>query len=180
MKSKRELPKSNDNVIIKRFLLTDDKLGEELFSTELELLTSVKHRNIVTLVGFCVEGFEMVLVIERSSKGYLSRYLGDVERMSILTWEKRLKICIDVAHALHYLHFKMEDTKVIIHGSISNVCIGLNENWSAKTGKFTYGALLVTNQEDHIPRTKSISYATYYVDPEYVKELNDALKFKRE
>ncbi|XP_076912942.1 uncharacterized protein LOC143571392 [Bidens hawaiensis] len=180
MKSKGELPKNNDTVIIKRFLITDVEQEEELFSTELELLTGVKHHNIVTLVGFCVEGFERVLVTESFSKGYLSSYLGTVEHMSILTWEKRLKICIDVAHALHYLHFNMEDKKVIIHGWINSWSIGFKENWRAKIDEFAYGGFLATNQEDKVPRKKSISYVIYYVDPDYVKELNDSLKFKRE
>ncbi|KAJ0873073.1 putative protein kinase RLK-Pelle-RLCK-V family [Helianthus annuus] len=96
------------------------------------MLTSVKHPNIVTLLGFCVEDSEMMLVTENVSNGYLNGYLGNVNDMRILTWEKRLKICIDVAHALMYLHFQMEDQKIIIHRDICSYNIVVDENWGGK------------------------------------------------
>ncbi|XP_076894034.1 putative serine/threonine-protein kinase PBL28 [Bidens hawaiensis] len=108
VKSKGKIPKSYDNTFIRRLIPKDHKIGEELFFTELELLKRIKHPNIVTLKGFCVEGSEMIIVTESGSNRCLFDYLGNDKDMRILTWERRLKICIDVASALNYLHFEME------------------------------------------------------------------------
>ncbi|KAJ0510790.1 putative protein kinase RLK-Pelle-WAK family [Helianthus annuus] len=113
-KGKTTQPKIHNTVLIKRFLPRDDEDEEELFFRELEVLITVKHPNIVTLIGFCVEGFEMMLIVEKFANGFLMDYLGNV---CTLTWETRLKICIDVAHALSYIHSGMEDKKMIIRGS---------------------------------------------------------------
>ncbi|KAJ0691300.1 putative protein kinase RLK-Pelle-LRR-I-1 family [Helianthus annuus] len=106
------------------------------------MLTSVKHPNIVTLLGFCVEDSEMMLVTENVSNGYLNGYLGNVNDMRILTWEKRLKICIDVAHAL------------IIGG--------------AKIGGFKDIVFLPPNQEDEALYIDWLGRPSY-IDPEYKK-----------
>ncbi|KAJ0736194.1 putative protein kinase RLK-Pelle-CrRLK1L-1 family [Helianthus annuus] len=156
-------------VVIKRFLSKDDDLGEELFFTELEVLTSIKHHNIVTLIGFCVEGFEMVLVTEKFSNRSLWEYLENVNDMHILTWEKRLKICIDIAHALIYLHNEMEDKKMIIHGNINSGRFGLDENWVAKIEDFEFAVFLPPNQEDEALCERAKFKLKCYLDPEYAK-----------
>ncbi|KAI3816009.1 hypothetical protein L1987_15694 [Smallanthus sonchifolius] len=129
-KGKGEPPKRCNILVLKRF----DGNHEELILNEIEMLTSAKHRNIVTLLGFCVEGYEMIIVIENFSNGNLFEYLGNIyyDKRRILTWEKRLKICIDVARALHYLHFEMEEKKIMIQNAIKCYSIGLDENWGAK------------------------------------------------
>ncbi|XP_076934489.1 uncharacterized protein LOC143600794 isoform X2 [Bidens hawaiensis] len=177
-KSKSELPERHNIVVIKRFFPVDDEQEESFFFTELEMLTSVKHHNIVNLLGFCVEGSDMMLVTEKFSNGNLSDYLGDIQKMSILTWKKRLKICIDVAHALNYLHFEMEDKRVIIHSNMTCNRIGFNENWEAKIEDFEWGVFLPTNQKDKGVYKKQQLKSGYvdpgYVDPEYTK--TDKLK----
>ncbi|KAL8245656.1 hypothetical protein R6Q59_006872 [Mikania micrantha] len=92
------------------------------------MLNIAKHRNIITIFGLCVEGFEMILIIDNVSNGYLNDYLGNANAMRHFTWEKRLKICIDVAHALKYLHSEMKDQNVIINHAIQSNTIGLDEN----------------------------------------------------
>ncbi|KAM0065802.1 putative protein kinase RLK-Pelle-CR4L family [Helianthus debilis subsp. tardiflorus] len=168
-KDKREHPKGHNTVVIKRYPSGHDLYGEEEFFTEIEMLMSVKHPNIVTLLGFCVEDSEMILVTEKVSNGYLDDYLGNVNDMRILTWEKRLKICIDVAHALKYLHFEMEDQKVIIHRDICSYSIGLDETWGAKTFYFWWSVFLPPNQEDEALYPKSRIGRIYNIDPQYKK-----------
>ncbi|KAM0064992.1 putative protein kinase RLK-Pelle-LRR-VIII-1 family [Helianthus debilis subsp. tardiflorus] len=80
--------KGQSAVVLKRYPSGLDLIGEEEFFTEIEILTRVKHPNIVNLLGFCVEDSEMVLVTENISNGYLIDYLGNVNNMRILTWEK--------------------------------------------------------------------------------------------
>ncbi|KAF5784415.1 putative protein kinase RLK-Pelle-LRR-I-1 family [Helianthus annuus] len=158
--------KGQSIVVLKRYASVHDLIGEEEFFTEIEMLTLVKHPNIVNLLGFCVEDSEMVLITENISKGYLIDYLGNANRMRILTWEKRLKICVDVAHALNYLHYEMEDQKIIINRQINSYSIGLDENWEAKIVDFWFPVFLPANQEalylKYIGRPS-------YIDPEYEK-----------
>ncbi|KAJ0512095.1 putative protein kinase RLK-Pelle-CR4L family [Helianthus annuus] len=139
------------------------------------MLSSVEHPNIVTLIGFCVEDSEMILVIENVFNGYLDDYLGNDNDIRILTWEKRLKICIEVANALEHLHSEMEDQKIIIHRDICSYNIGLDENWSAKIDGFGYCVLLPPNQEDEAVYIEWRGRLAN-IDPEY-KKTN---KLKRE
>ncbi|KAJ0638013.1 putative protein kinase RLK-Pelle-CrRLK1L-1 family [Helianthus annuus] len=167
--SKSKLFKRHDAVVIKRFLPKVDEYEEELFFTELEVLASVKHDNIVTLIGFCVEGFEMILVTEKLSNGVLGDYLGNVKKMHNLTWEKRLKICIDGAHGLNYLHYEMDDQKKMIHNNIDPFRFGLDETWRAKIEDFELVVFLPPNQKDEALRKRTYFKSKCHVDPEYVK-----------
>ncbi|XP_071688495.1 uncharacterized protein [Rutidosis leptorrhynchoides] len=119
------------SIVIKHLLPKKDHVVEA-FYRELEMLTTCKHRNIITLVGFCDEGFKMIIVTEYASNGHLDDYWRNIKDKSVLTWEKRLKICLDVANALNYLHCEMEDQKLIINGDIRSKNIALHENWEAK------------------------------------------------
>ncbi|KAJ0736220.1 putative protein kinase RLK-Pelle-CrRLK1L-1 family [Helianthus annuus] len=167
--SKSKLFKRHDTIVIKRFLPKRDEYEEELFFTELEVLASVKHHNIVTLIGFCVEGFEMILVTEKSSNGSLGDILGNVKKMHNLTWEKRLKICIDGAHALNYLHCEMDDKKMMIHSDIDPFRFGLDENWRAKIEDFELAVFLPPNQKDEALCKRTYFKSKFHVDPEYAK-----------
>ncbi|KAJ0877444.1 putative protein kinase RLK-Pelle-CrRLK1L-1 family [Helianthus annuus] len=166
--SSSELPKRHNKVNIKRFFPKDDEHEEELFFTELEVLTSVKHDNIGTLIGFCVEGFELILVTEKFSNG-LKNYLGNVRTMHTLTWEQRLKICIDLAHALSYLHSEMEERNMIIHSNINHAKFGWDENLVAKIEDFEFAVFLPPNQNDEVLCKRTNFESKYYVDPEYEK-----------
>ncbi|XP_076933724.1 putative receptor-like protein kinase At2g23200 [Bidens hawaiensis] len=139
------------------------------------MLSSVKHPNIVTLLGFCVEDSEMILVTENVSNGYLFNHLGNVDRMRNFTWEKRLKIVIDVAHALKYLHYEMEDQKVIINRDICSQHIGLDENSGAKIVDFWFSLFVPPDQRDETLYLNKAGRPAY-IDPEYMK----ANKLKRE
>ncbi|KAJ0736229.1 putative protein kinase RLK-Pelle-CrRLK1L-1 family [Helianthus annuus] len=167
--SKSKLFKRHDAVVIKRFLPKVDELEEELFFTELEVLASVKHHNIVTLIGFCVEGFERILVTEKFSNGSLGGFLGNVKKMHNLTWEKRLKICIDGAHTLNYLHYEMDDKKMMIHSDIDPFRFGLDENWRAKIEDFELAVFLHPNKKDEALCKRTYFKSKCHVDPEYAK-----------
>ncbi|GJZ60909.1 kinase-like domain, phloem protein 2-like protein [Tanacetum coccineum] len=90
--NKCDLPKKRSTVAIKRIFNTQ---GEQGFIAEIETLTSCKHENIISLLGFCDEGRDhMILVYELASKGSLEDYLGNNDKMTNLTWMQRLKICL--------------------------------------------------------------------------------------
>ncbi|KAJ0511999.1 putative protein kinase RLK-Pelle-CrRLK1L-1 family [Helianthus annuus] len=163
-----EHPKAHNIVVIKRYPSGNEWYGVEEFFTEIEMLTSIKHPNTVTLIGFCIEDSEMILVIENVSNGYLRNYLINENDMRILTWEKRLKICIEVANALEHLHSGMEDQKMIIHRDICSYNIWLDENWRAKIDGFGTCVFLLPNQEDEALYILCRGRGAY-VDPEYEK-----------
>nr|XP_043612490.1 putative receptor-like protein kinase At2g30940 [Erigeron canadensis] len=95
-----------NTVAIKRFHPMEDKW----FYNEIEMLDTCKHPHIVRLLGFCVEGYEKILVVEHFSNRYLTEYWQNFNgKMPTLTWAQRLKICLDAANALNYLHNEMED-----------------------------------------------------------------------
>ncbi|XP_035843100.1 probable receptor-like protein kinase At2g23200 [Helianthus annuus] len=164
--------KRYNTVIIKRY--PSDRRpkysGEKHFVTEIEILSSVvKNPHIVNLLGFCVEDSEMILVIDNFSNGFLGEYLKNLKDKRVLTWEKRLKICIDVAHGLHYIHCQMEDQKMIINRDIRSYTIGLDENWGAKIVSFGKSIFLPPNQEDKALYPKSCIGRSSYIDPQYEK-----------
>nr|GFB04851.1 protein kinase-like domain, phloem protein 2-like protein [Tanacetum cinerariifolium] len=70
------------------------------FMAELDILMEYKHINVIGLVGYCDEEDENVVVYEYASRGSLDKYLSD----DSLTWVMRLKICIDIALGLEFLH----------------------------------------------------------------------------
>ncbi|MFS7990582.1 putative protein kinase RLK-Pelle-CR4L family [Helianthus anomalus] len=168
--------KRHNTVLIKRYPPSGNKLfGEKEFLTEIEILSSgVKHPNIVNLLGFCFEESEMILVIDNFSNGFLIEYLGNLKDKRVLTWEKRLKICIDVAHALRYIHYEMEDQNMIINRDICSYNIGLDENLEAKIAHFWWSVFLPPNQEDDEALYLENTGRVGYIDPEYTK--TDKLK----
>ncbi|MFS7990642.1 putative protein kinase RLK-Pelle-CrRLK1L-1 family [Helianthus anomalus] len=160
--------KRHNTVLIKRYPPSGSELfGEKEFLTEIEILSGgVKHPSIVNLLGFCFEDSEMILVIDNFSNGFLDDYLGNLKDKRVLTWESRLKICIDVAHALKYIHYEMEDQKMIINRDICSYNIGLDENLEAKIVNFWWSVFLPPNQVDKALYLDLIG-KNYYTDPEY-------------
>ncbi|XP_071720055.1 receptor-like protein kinase FERONIA [Rutidosis leptorrhynchoides] len=144
-KNRSELPKKRSNVLIKR-LHGEYKLGKELLFNEIKKLTTCKHPNIVTLVGFCDEDLEMILVFDIPIHETLRQYLQFKENYTMLTWSKRLRICIDVAYGLKYLHYEKEDGKMISHCDIKSTTIIVYENFGAKIFDFSYSAFLPLNR----------------------------------
>ncbi|KAJ0511909.1 putative protein kinase RLK-Pelle-LRR-I-1 family [Helianthus annuus] len=110
----------------------------------------------------------MILIIEDFSNEFLDDYLGNLKDKRVLTWEKRLKICIDVAHALRYIHYEMEDQKMMINLDICSYNIGLDENWGAKIVHFWWSVFMPPNQEDKALYLDYIGRPRY-TDPEYMK-----------
>nr|GEZ75529.1 serine-threonine/tyrosine-protein kinase catalytic domain-containing protein [Tanacetum cinerariifolium] len=105
--------------------------GLKQFLTEIQLLTGQRHKNIISLLGFCEEGTHKSLVYEYAANGSLDTYLGGGTKIS-LSWQKRLEICLDAARGLNHLHSNSRNKQTIIHRDIKSANILLDDNWVAK------------------------------------------------
>ncbi|KAF5768080.1 putative protein kinase CAMK-CAMKL-CHK1 family [Helianthus annuus] len=175
-KCKDELRKINKTVAIKRIFSREDEQGKQGFLTEIELLTSCKHSNIVSLLGFSREAREMILVYEYAFKGSLSDYLGSNSKTVTLTWAQRLQICLDIAHGINYLHTNTEGKPRIIHRDIKSENILLDENLNAKIADFGLSKFHPMKQQASTIYTKNIAGTEVYMDPEYLT----TFKYKKE
>nr|KAJ0226203.1 hypothetical protein LSAT_V11C100018250 [Lactuca sativa] len=158
--------KSCSTVVIRRILVRKDK--QQGFLADIRMLTTYKHPNVVSLLGFCEEGTSIILIYEHASKGSLRDYLGNIGYLGNLTWVQRLKICIDIARGLIYLHRPVEDKPSIIHGHITSGSIFFTENWQAKIADLGLSKFCHKNQKPSTMDKKgNIVHTQVYMDPEY-------------
>ncbi|KAM7484729.1 hypothetical protein LguiA_000738 [Lonicera macranthoides] len=113
-----------------------DTKGLDEFKSEIAVLTKVRHKNLVTLLGYCFEGNERLIVYEDIPQGPLSRFLFSwkTESLKPLEWTKRLIVALDVIKAVDYLHNLARQT--FIHRDLkpSNILIG--DDMRAKVADF--------------------------------------------
>ena len=141
--------------------------GKEEFLDELKFISKFNHENIVHFIGYCDEGNEMILVYEYPVNGSLADHLLDPEKRSCLTWSHRLKIFLDVAKGLDYLHSGPGECGRVIQGSVLPSNILLDKSLKAKICGFNFSALIPGNQ----PRQQVYKPATFksdYMDPIYL------------
>eukprot|EP00250_Pteridium_aquilinum_P012459 c20740_g1_i1 orf=53-1696(+) len=143
----------------------DSRVSNE-FETEVQMLMSIDHLNLVKLIGYLEENDERILVVEYVPNGNLREHLDGVHG-AILDLGMRLDICIDVAHALTYLH--MYAGKTIIHRDVKPSNILLTEKFRAKVADFGYSRMgPVEMGVTHV--STQVKGTAGYLDPEYLKK----------
>nr|XP_025648373.1 receptor-like protein kinase ANXUR2 [Arachis hypogaea] len=158
------LENSSTPVAIKR-CKKDSVFGLSSLKNEVVLLSQLQHPNLISLVGFCIEGTELVLVYDYMSNGSIRDHLhrGNIDP---LTWKRRLQICIGVARALHYLHTGAKYT--IIHRNIKTRLILLDSNWEPKVSSLLLSKRGALSTSKSLTRVESDVKGTLgYLDPEY-------------
>ncbi|PWA66962.1 serine-threonine/tyrosine-protein kinase catalytic domain-containing protein [Artemisia annua] len=132
-------------VAVKRL---NEQFGQGLkeFLTEIQLLSGQQHPNLISLVGYCDEGKEKIIVYEYAARGSLDRYIrrNRDATLTTLTWLERLKICADAARGLDHLHNHIGGHRTIIHRDIKSSNILIDENWVAKISDLGLSKLSVT------------------------------------
>lgn len=110
--------------------------GLDEFKSEITVLTRVRHKNLVALLGYCLDGNERLLVFEYMPQGTLSRFLFDWknEELKPLDWSKRLIIVLDVARGVEYLHGLAHQS--FIHRDLKPSNILLGDDLRAKVADF--------------------------------------------
>ncbi|GKF39859.1 kinase-like domain-containing protein, partial [Tanacetum coccineum] len=134
---------------------------EELFWMDISMLSSLKHKNVVSLVGFCDENDEKIIIIKRENRGSLYNHLTDP---MLLTWVRRLEICLGIAQALSYIHYDETRDFSVIHRYICSDNVLLNDDWEPKLSFFECSMNIEAFQRHrsfHINRlieTKSVNH----------------------
>ncbi|KAL1832640.1 hypothetical protein ACET3Z_002291 [Daucus carota] len=137
--------------------------AEKEFKIEVEAIGHVRHKNLVRLLGYCIEGTQRMLVYEYVNNGNLEQWLhGALRQQGCLTWEARMKVILGTAKALAYLHEAIEPK--VVHRDIKSSNILLDDEFNAKISDFGLAKLLGAG-ESHI--TTRVMGTFGYVAPEY-------------
>ncbi|KAM3300528.1 hypothetical protein ACQJBY_041508 [Aegilops geniculata] len=160
-----------DEIAVKRLSKSSTQGVEEL-KNELSLVAKLRHKNLVTLLGVCLEQQERLLVYEFVPNRSLDLFLFDAEKHVELDWETRYKIINGIARGLQYLH---EDSQLrVVHRDLKASNILLDKEMNPKISDFGIARLFGQDQTHGI--TKHVVGTYGYMAPEYVMRGNYSVK----
>ncbi|TKY53157.1 Receptor kinase TMK3 [Spatholobus suberectus] len=134
------------------------------FQSEITVLSKVRHRHLVSLLGYSVEGNERILVYEYMPQGALSMHLFHWKSLQLepLSWKRRLNIALDVARGMEYLHSLAH--QIFIHRDLKSSNILLGDDFRAKVSDFGLVKLAPDGKKSVVTR---LAGTFGYLAPEY-------------
>ncbi|KAM3350103.1 hypothetical protein ACQJBY_022726 [Aegilops geniculata] len=115
--------------------------AEKEFRVEVEAIGHVRHKNLVRLLGYCVEGVNRMLVYEFVNNGNLEQWLhGAMRQHGVFSWDNRMKVVIGTAKALAYLHEAIEPK--VVHRDIKSSNILIDDEFNGKVSDFGLAKML--------------------------------------
>nr|KYP40006.1 putative serine/threonine-protein kinase At1g01540 family [Cajanus cajan] len=153
----------NGTPVAVKKILNNIGQAEKEFRVEVEAIGHVRHKNLVRLLGYCMEWTHRMLVYEYVNNGNLEQWLhGAMRHHGYLTWEARIKILLGTAKALAYLHEAIEPK--VVHRDIKSSNILIDDEFNAKVSDFGLAKLLGAGKSYVATRVMG----TFgYVAPEY-------------
>ncbi|KAJ7974253.1 Receptor-like protein kinase [Quillaja saponaria] len=146
-------------VVAVKALASNSKQGEKEFQTEVLLLGRLHHRNLVNLLGYCVDKGQRMLIYEFMSNGSLENLLYGEDR--VLSWGERLQIALDISHGIEYLHEGA--VPPVIHRDLKSANILLDSLMRAKVADFG-----LSKEENFDGRNSGLKGTYGYIDPVYM------------
>ncbi|KAL8197947.1 hypothetical protein R6Q57_030053 [Mikania cordata] len=137
------------------------KQGIKEYASEVTIISRLRHRNLVQLIGWCHESSELLLVYEFMENGSLDFHL--FKEKSLLTWDTRYKIAQGLGSALLYLHNEWE--KCVLHRDIKSSNVMLDSNFNPKLGDFGLAKLV---EHEKGSKTTMLGGTMGYMAPECV------------
>ncbi|KAK9205745.1 hypothetical protein WN943_016015 [Citrus x changshan-huyou] len=136
----------------------------QVFQHELRVVSQINHKNVVKILGVCLETKVPLLVYEFVPNGTLFEHIHDKSSQVLRNWRTCLRIAAEIASALDYLHSLASPP--IIHGDVKSTNILLDDNYKAKLADFG-SSMLISSDNQTAMTTKKIG-TFFNLDPEYV------------
>ncbi|PON88028.1 Mitogen-activated protein kinase kinase kinase, partial [Trema orientale] len=152
----------NDTQVAVKMLSDTSAQGYKEFQAEVKILMRVHHRNLTSLIGYCIEDNLMGLIYEYMAQGNLGSQVSDKNERT-LSWEDRLRIVVDAAQGLEYLHHGCKPP--IIHRDVKQTNILLNEKFQAKLADFGLSRAFPTESRGYVSTV--VAGTPGYLDPDF-------------
>ncbi|CAN6482521.1 unnamed protein product [Victoria cruziana] len=156
------LSDTNEPVAVKRFSKGSSQ-GKKEYVAEVSVISRLRHRNLVRLIGWCHERGEFLLVYEYMEGGSVDSHLFNKKDCPVLSWAQRRKVALDLASAVLYLHEEWE--QCVVHRDIKLSNVMVDSEFNARLGDFGLARL---SNHGFAPRTTMVAGTMGYLAPECV------------